>query len=221
MVLCRSLPAWRRREALLALYRARGNNADGDADSLLMPLLGKRVCRRAFMALTGTGSYSVSKARSDAARNARSSLSSSELGNCLLIKNTNKPKLYLDARMWLEWYADTSGEHSPMHIETFLPNGRKSDYYAMYVYNRRDCQEVASLNVFLQVWRVDLPWIRVALSLSKFIRCGTCDYLRDQIDRCPRENAEYLSALVRRLMLMQLRMLMLMLMLILMLHAGC
>ena len=35
-----------RREALLALYRARGNNADADADSLLMPFLGKRVCRR-------------------------------------------------------------------------------------------------------------------------------------------------------------------------------
>ena len=89
----------------------------------------------------------------------------------------------------------------------------------MYVYNRRDCQEVASLNVFLQVWRVDLPWIRVALSLSKFIRCGTCDYLRDQIDRCPRDKTEYMGALVRRLMLMQLRMLMLMLSL--MLHNGC
>ena len=86
MVLCRSLPAWRRREALLALYRARGNNADADADSLLMPFLGKRVCRHAFMALTGIGPYSLSKARSDAARNARSSLSSSDMGNCLLIK---------------------------------------------------------------------------------------------------------------------------------------
>ncbi len=55
--------------------------------------------------------------------------------------------------------------------------------------------------------------------MSKFIRCGVCDYLRDQIDRCPRDNAVYLSALVRRLMLMQLRMLMLML--LLMLHAAC
>ena len=55
--------------------------------------------------------------------------------------------------------------------------------------------------------------------MSKFIRCAVCDYLRDQIDRCPRENKEHLSALVRRLMLMQLRMLMLML--ILMLHAAC
>jgi len=86
VVLWRSLPAWRRREALLALYRARGNNADADADSLLMPFLGKRVCRRAFMALTGIGPYSLSKARSDAGRNARSSLSSSDMGNRLLIK---------------------------------------------------------------------------------------------------------------------------------------
>ena len=108
-----------------------------------------------------------------------------------------------------------------MHIETFLPNGLKADYYAMYVYKRRDrpSDEVASLATFLEAWRFDLPYIRVASSLSKFIRCGVCDYLRFQIDQCPRENAEYLSALVRRLMLMQLRMLMLML--ILMLHVGC
>ena len=209
----RSLPAWRRREALLELFRARDNSADADADadSLLMPLLGNRVCRRAFIKLTGTGSYSLSKARSDAARNARSSRPSSDMGNCVLIKNTNKSKLYLDARMWLEWYADSSGEQSPMHIETFLPNRRKSDYYAMYVYNRRDHHEVASIHVFLNAWRCDLPWIRVASSLSKFIRCGVCDYLRDQIDRCPRDKTEYMGALVRRLMLMQLRMLMMML----------
>ena len=86
MVLCRSFLAWRRREALLALCQARGHNADVVADSLLMPFLGKRVCRHAFMALTGIGPYSLSKARSDAARNARSSLSSSDRGNCLLIK---------------------------------------------------------------------------------------------------------------------------------------
>ena len=89
-LLWRSLPAWRRRETLLALYRQKGKNADAnaraDADSLLMPFLGRRVCRRAFMALTGIGPYSLSKARSDAARNARSSLSSSDMGNCLLIK---------------------------------------------------------------------------------------------------------------------------------------
>ena len=173
------------------------------------------------MALTGIGSSSLSKARDAAARNALSSLSSRELGNCLLIKNTNKPNMYLDARMWLEWYAETSGEHWPMHIETFLPSGRKSDYYAMYVYSRRDrpSNEVASISTFLEAWRFDLPYIRVASSLSKFIRCGVCDYLRDQIDRCPRDKTEYLGALVRRLMLMQMRMLMMMLML--MLHAAC
>ena len=220
-LLWRSLPAWRRRETLLALYRQRGTNADADADSLLMPFLGKNVCRRAFLALTGLGSNSLTRARSAAAADKRSSLSGAELGSCLLIKNTNRPKLYLDARMWLEHFADSSGEHSPMHIETFLPNGRKSDYYAMYVYNRRDrpSDEVASIATFLEAWRVDLPYIRVASSLSKFIRCGVCDYLRDQIDRCPRENTEYLRALVRRLMLMQLRMLMMMLML--MLHVAC
>ena len=186
-----------------------------------MPFLGKNVCRRAFLALTGIGSNSLTLARSAAAADKRSSLSGAELGACLSIKNTNRPKLYLDARMWLEHFADSSGEHSPMHIETFLPNGRKSDYYAMYVYNRRDrpSDEVASFATFLEAWRFDLPHIRVASSLSKFIRCGVCDYLRDQIDRCPRDKTEYMGALVRRLMLMQLRMLMMMLML--MLHAAC
>ena len=35
--------------------------------------------------------------------------------------------------------------------------------------------------------------------MSKFIRCGVCDYLRHQIDICPREHSEYLNALVKRL----------------------
>ena len=44
-----------------------------------------------------------------------------------------------------------------------------------------------------------LPWVKVAPSLSKSIRCGVCDYLRHQIDICPREHSEYLNALVQRL----------------------
>ena len=51
---------------VVALYRALGKNVDADSDSLLMPFLGRSVCRRVFLVLTGIGSSSLQKARSDA-----------------------------------------------------------------------------------------------------------------------------------------------------------
>ena len=114
------------------------------------------------------------------------------------MQNTNKPKLCVGARQWLEWYADTAGDHSPMHLETFLPKGRKSCYYAMYVYVRGD-RDIVSLQTFLEAWRHELPMIKIASSLCKLQHCGVCDYLNYQIDCCPQSIYEYLAALIRRL----------------------
>ena len=109
---------------------------------------------------------------------------------------TNKPTLYLDARMWLLNYADIAGDHSPMEMVTLLPQGRKSCYYCMYRNNRQTLrQQFASLQTFLEVWRHELPWLKIAKSLCKFIHCLVCDYLKDLIDRCPRSSVEYMHAL--------------------------
>ena len=43
-----------------------------------------------------------------------------------VMENTNKAATYLMARQWLEWYADTHAEISPMHGEAYLLAGRKA-----------------------------------------------------------------------------------------------
>ena len=45
---------------------------------------------------------------------------------------------YLGARAWLEWYAETHAEMSPMNLQAYLPAGRKCFYYAHY---RKDILE--------------------------------------------------------------------------------
>ena len=122
-----------RREALIKMYKQK---MVGDADTH-SPFLGQSVCKSAFLLLTGSGSWSLTHARGAAQAGNESSLSMKELNCCLDIKNTNKPALYLDARMWLLHYADIAGDHSPMEVETFLPQGRKSCYYWMYRNNRQ------------------------------------------------------------------------------------
>ena len=168
------------------------------ADDCTYPFLGYQVCRVAFRCLTGIGSSSLSSARAAAIAGHESRLSHSELGVCKLIRNTNKDKLYLDARCWLEQYADKAGDHSPMNVETVLPNGRKHCYWAFYVQDRKP-GPYAALSTFLEAWRTELPWLKVASSLTKLIHCGVCDYLKDLIDNCPRGHADRLSALIDRL----------------------
>ena len=103
--------------------------------------------------------------------------------------------------MWLMHYADVAGDHSPMDLVTYLPKGRKSCYFAMYLRDRGSMgREAASLNTFLAAWRTELPWLKVASSLCNFVRCGVfCDYLKDLVDRCPRHSKEYMAALTNRL----------------------
>ena len=50
---------------------------------------------------------------------ATSSLSRKELHIGQRIVDTNRELLYLGARQWLEHYADTHGEQSPMDCLTF------------------------------------------------------------------------------------------------------
>ena len=200
-VLWHSLPAGLRRESLMVMFKTminrHGCGEAGVAD-FTYPFLGYNVCRTAFRCLTGIGSSSLSSARAAAIAGHESSLSRSELGMCKLIRNTNKDKLYLDARCWLEHYADRAGDHSPMDVDTFLPKGRKYCYWAFYAQDRKPGPH-AALSTFCEAWRTELPWLKVASSLSKLIHCGVCDYLKDLIDKCPRSHSDRLSALVERL----------------------
>ena len=74
-----------------------------------------------------------------------SSCARSELSQWLLIVASNKPKLYLDCRQWLEVYADIRGEReqSPISLMSYLPGGRKQFYHL--IYERDRCMQGRSL----------------------------------------------------------------------------
>jgi hypothetical protein len=182
-VLWRSLPPALRNEQLLAWfaksladYRAAGCFGQWQHS---YTVLGQPVCRSAFRIVTGIGGSSLDKARDGALAGHQSCLTSAELGKLQLVVNTSKPKLYLDARQWLEHYAATHAEESPMKPECFLPAGRKFLYWVAYEADRTaQGKPAASLQTFLEAWRVETPWIIIMKSLSKFTACGLCEYLK-------------------------------------------
>ena len=76
--------------------------------------------------LTGITSYVLSQARDAALQGHSSALSVHEVGMHACIRNQSKPHVYLSARQWLDNYASTHAEMSPMDYKAFLPSGRKS-----------------------------------------------------------------------------------------------
>ena len=198
--LWRSLPASSRREALLDHARqSRQEHMDTDGMctwKISYQFNGLHVCKAAFQHLTGIGSSSLQEARSHAEKGSKSRLSRSELGNVHLIANTSNPKLYLDARTWLVQYADTHADQSPISLEYLLPSGRKFFYHAQYEHERiTQKHQCASLKVFLKAWRIECPWLVVVKSISKFVKCGLCEYLKMLIDKVDRKDTSTLGML--------------------------
>ena len=58
---------------------------------------------------------------------------------------------------------------------------------------------VADYQVFLQAWRIETPWLVVCKSVSMFVRCGICEYLKLLIDQTPRNQPTLRDALRSRL----------------------
>ena len=111
-----------------------------------------------------------------------------------------KPQLYLEARAWLEVYVEVNAESSPMKFEYYLPAGRKCYYFEQMAYERtREGKICCSLKSFLEMWRTELPFVRICGSVCKFVKCGCCEYLRMQIDLTPRSDAVLINALRSRL----------------------
>ena len=107
---------------------------------------------------------------------------------------TNKPKLYLDSRQWLEQYADSHAEKSPISLTSYLPGGRKRFYHMIYESDRRGHgQEAAQLSVFLQAWRCETPWIVIPRRMGRFLKCALCEWLKLQIDQTPRGQPELMT----------------------------
>ena len=137
-VLWWSLPQIPRKEHLLHMFvnSLRAHRASGGADErwrMQYTFLGQNVCRDAFLLLTGLGASTLQAARDQALAGKVSWSSPAERGlHGGRIENTNKAHSYLNARSWLEWYAATHAELSPMDGRAYLPAGRKCFYYAHY-----------------------------------------------------------------------------------------
>ena len=134
-VLWRSLPWVSRKENLLALYQnsLSGAGCATERWRVQYQCLGRNVCRKLFMALTGIGASSLQNARSGTLEGKVSYATNRERGlHGAGMTNNAKPAAYLGARQWLEHYADRFAEWSPMDGKAYLPAGRKHMYYYGY-----------------------------------------------------------------------------------------
>lgn len=190
-----SLPPGRRQTLLLEAFKHSSN----------LKFLGLPVCQRAFQILACVGGWSLTKARDSAANGNVSCWSQKELGLALNLKNTSKAPRYLDARAWLEEYAEVHAEMSPMSGMLVLPGGRKMLYYLLYLEDRKEENlerldgQPADYVTFLKAWRYECPWIVAETSLSMFTACGTCDFLKDLLDKCSRSDTRLTDAIRCRL----------------------
>jgi hypothetical protein len=191
-----SVPTHRRHELLLEQFVRFPND---------YIFLGVKVCRKAFMQLTGTGASTIVDLKAKAVAGDRSVSSLSEKKLAAGICNLSKPKRYLDCAQWVQVYAESHGEQSPMTGQIFLPAGRKLFYYAQYLHDRSQ-QDLSSLDghagdhrTFLKAWQTECFYITIAKSESMFTRCGCCEFLKALLDSTPRSNPEMLCMVRARL----------------------
>ena len=144
-VLWYSLPATTRRERILKAMRDHSEQhrlQGGFQEQWRMEFkfLGSGVCQIAFLALTGISKHILAQCRDAAVKGKQSFLSACEMGLHASLRKPDggKVQTYLSARQWLEQYANTHAEMSPMDEKAYLPAGRKMFYYYQY---RRDMIE--------------------------------------------------------------------------------
>ncbi len=116
-----SLSWTQRKEHVLLLYvqslRAhRATRLPDDRWRVQYTFLGTKVCRDAFMTLTGLSASVLHAARTDALAGKVSWSSRAERGlqGPGMLGNNSKAAAHIGARQWLEWYVDTHAEQSPM-----------------------------------------------------------------------------------------------------------
>ena len=96
---------------------------------------GIRVCSRAFQKLSGVSAGVIQDIRSKISKGVDNIWRENALA-WMEMRNQSKASRYLDVRAWLETYAETHGEKSPMSLRVYLPAGRKFFYHAQYQYER-------------------------------------------------------------------------------------
>lgn len=96
---------------------------------------GVTVCSRAFIKLTKISAGTLQNARNKIGQGVVQVWRADAL-SWMTMRNQSKAHRYLDARSWIESYAETHGEKSPMSLQVFLPAGRKFFYHSQYEFER-------------------------------------------------------------------------------------
>lgn len=138
--------------------------------------MGHEVCREAFITLSGISAVQLQRCRDHACAEPPR-LNPLVRGDLPLHLSGQQAHKYISCRSWLIVYAERHADHSPMDGLLWLPVGRAQYYYAIY---REDCRRsgcsesaVASIQTFLEMWRFELPWIKIRLSNSPFTQMWT------------------------------------------------
>ena len=203
-----ALPKADRQERLIGMFSNAivvAGNPQKQEFSMQYSVLGRVVCRDAFILCTGIHSYTIQHARDAAfATLPMSGLPVAGLPVVGLPTRAwarKRPLLYMDARAWLLDYAKLHGDTSPLNDCILLPSGLKQFYYASYFRDRLargvPKDQIASIAWFIKVWRDELPWVKIRAPSGPFTHCSICEYLKMLI--AATVDATLRSALVVRL----------------------
>ena len=146
--------------------------------SITYKIFGRRVCKVAFMALTGVNAKALQKSPRPVEGHQRHGVTLATAPGKLSRK---RPAKEWAARAWLIEFAAKHGNSSPMRPEILLPTGNKYTYYTMYARNMTARglrnNDIASPDWFMKVWR-GIGWIKIRTPMGAFTHCGLCDYLK-------------------------------------------
>lgn len=146
------------------------------------------VYSEAFKLITGIGESTLQVMREAVAKGQQSFFTRQERGMFMEIKCHAKAAAYVDARAWLEEYAEAHAEQSPITGLYLLPAGRRSFYHLAYLHDRKQDrrreghQVCAKVSTFLAAWRTELPHILVGSAEGTFTVCGVCVFLQRLMD---------------------------------------
>ena len=130
-----------------------------------------KVCREAFMIITGIHTEAIQRARMLA-----QGIAPLTLGKWVSERSLS----YRQCRAWLLDYAKVHADTSPMEDKLFLPCAKKQHYWALFYFDlkKHGHTDIPSRDTFLKAWRVELPFIVVRPPFGAFSSCGLCDFLK-------------------------------------------
>jgi hypothetical protein len=175
-----ALPKEDRDERLRRMFaEARQKHQDGgdDDDTFKMQfqVFGVKLCRDAFIRITGIHADTLQRAR-------KAAMGGLALASSAGVWRERRAVSYLACRAWLLNYAQKHADSSPLNNKLWLPYARKYVFWSAYWHEEtsagKDPSQIAQLSHFLKMWRTELPWIKIRPTSGPFTHCGLCDFLK-------------------------------------------